>query len=40
MGTGPFPAGKPPRNELYFLPTSIAEVKERVELHLYSPSVL
>ena len=38
MGTGSFPGVKRPRRGVDHSPPSIAEVKERVELYLYSPS--
>ena len=39
MGTGSFPGVKRPGRGVDHPPTSSAEVKERVELYLYSPSV-
>jgi hypothetical protein len=38
MGTGSFPGVKRPGRGVDHPPTSSAEVKERVELYLYSPS--
>ena len=38
MGTGAFPKAKRPGGGVDHTPPSSAEVKERVELHLYSPS--
>jgi hypothetical protein len=38
MGTGSFPGVKRPERGLDHSPPSSAEVKERVELYLYSPS--
>jgi len=38
MGTGSFPEVKQPGRSVNHLHTSSAEVKERVEPHLYSPS--
>jgi len=38
MGTGSFPGVKRPGRGVGHPPTSITEVKERVELHFYSPS--
>ena len=38
MGTGSFPGVKRPGGGVDLLPLSSAEVKERVELYLYSPS--
>jgi hypothetical protein len=38
MGTGPFQEVKRPGPGVNHPPSSSAEVKERVELHLYSPS--
>jgi len=38
MGTGSFPVVKRPGRGVDHPPPSIAEVKERVELYLYSPS--
>ena len=38
MGTGSFPGVKQPGRSLDHPPPSSAEVKERVELYLYSPS--
>jgi hypothetical protein len=38
MGTGSFPGVKRPRRGVDHPPLSSAEVKERVELYLYSPS--
>jgi len=38
MGNGPFPGVKRPGCGFDHLPPSSAEVKERVELYLYSPS--
>jgi hypothetical protein len=38
MGTGSFPGVKRPGHGVDHPPTSSAEVKERVELYLYSPS--
>jgi len=38
MGTGSFPWVKRPGGGVNHPPTSGAEVKERVELYLYSPS--
>jgi hypothetical protein len=38
MGTGSFPEVKRPGRGFDHLPPSSAEVKERVELYLYSPS--
>jgi hypothetical protein len=38
MGTGSFPGVKWPGRGVDHPPTSSAEVKERVELHLYYPS--
>jgi hypothetical protein len=40
MGTGSFPGVKRPGRGLYHPPPTSAEVKERVELYLYSPSGL
>ena len=37
VGTGSFPEAKRPRRGVNHPPTSSAEVKERVELYLYSP---
>jgi hypothetical protein len=39
MGTGSFAGVKRPGRGVDYPPTSSAEVKERVELYLYSPSV-
>jgi hypothetical protein len=39
MGTGSFPGAKLPGRCVHHLLTSSAEVKERVERHLYSPSM-
>ena len=38
MGTGSFPGVKQPGRGVDYLPQSIVEVKERVELYPYSPS--
>jgi hypothetical protein len=38
MGTGSFPGVKRPKRGVDHPPPSNAEVKERVELYLYSPS--
>ena len=38
MGTGTFPGLKRPGRGVEHLPTSTIEVKERIELYLYSPS--
>jgi hypothetical protein len=38
MGTGSFPGVKRPGRGVDHLPTSSVEVKERVELRIYSPS--
>jgi hypothetical protein len=38
MGTGSFPGVKQPRRGVDHPPPSSVEVKERVELYLYSPS--
>ena len=38
MGTGSFPGLNRPGRGVDYPPPSIAEVKERVELYLYSPS--
>jgi len=38
MGTGPFPGVKWPGCGIDHPPPYSAEVKERVELHIYSPS--
>jgi hypothetical protein len=38
MGTGSFPGVKRPGRGVDHPPPSSAEVKERIELHLYSPS--
>jgi hypothetical protein len=38
MGTGSFPVVKQPRRDVDHPPLSSTEVKERVELCLYSPS--
>jgi hypothetical protein len=38
MGTGSFPGVKRPGRGVEYFPPSNAEVKERVELYLYSPS--
>jgi len=38
MGTRSFPGAKRPGCGVYHPPPSSAEVKERVELYLYSPS--
>ena len=40
MGTGSFPGVQRPGFGVDHLPQSIVEVKERVELYLYSPSGL
>jgi len=40
MGTGPFPGVKRPRRGVDHPPPSRVEVKERVELYLYSTSRL
>jgi hypothetical protein len=40
MGSGSFPGVKRPGRGVDHPPTSSAEVKERVELYLYSPSEL
>jgi len=40
MGTGSFPGIKRPERGVDHPPTSSAEVKERVEIYLYSPSGL
>jgi len=37
MGTGPFPGGKGPGRGVDHPLPSCAEVKERVELYIYSP---
>jgi hypothetical protein len=39
MGTGSFPGAKRPGSGINYPTPSIAEVKERVELYFYSPSV-
>ena len=39
MGSGTFPGVKRPGRGIDHLPSSRAEVKDRVELYLYSPSV-
>ena len=38
VGTGSLSGVKQPRRDVHHLPLSSAEVKERVELYLYSPS--
>jgi len=40
MGTGSFHGVQPPRGGVDHLPPSSAEVKEKVELHIYSRSGL
>jgi len=39
MGTGSFPGVKRPGRGVNHQPSSSTEVKERVELHLYTPTV-
>jgi len=40
MGTGSFPGIKRPERGVHYPPISSAEVKERVELHIYPPTLL